>query len=133
MGTLGAPGGLLALPVFPSLYPRTSRVRSEWIDQAAAHPEQAGDREIALKRIDMVAAHDALEQLSTIRRPTLVTCGDHNFCTPLALSEEIARAIPGAELVVFSEGGELIEHEQEEKYFLTVSRFIDRNTSATSN
>lgn len=101
-----------------------------WIDRAAAHPEQAGDREIALKRIDMVAAHDALDQLSNIRQPTLVTCGDRNFCTPLPLSEEIARAIPGSQLVIFSEGGELIEHEQEEKFFRTVSAFIDHQNSA---
>lgn len=99
-----------------------------WINRAAAHPEQAGDREVALKRIDMITAHDTLDRLFAIRQPTLVTCGDHNFCTPLALSEEIARAIPGAELVVFSEGGELIEHEQEEKFFRIVSGFIDRHT-----
>jgi aminoacrylate hydrolase len=76
----------------------------------------------------LVASHDALARLSEIRQPTLVTCGDHNFCTPLPLSEEIARAIPGAELVVFSEAGELIEHEQEEKFFRIVSDFIDRHT-----
>jgi aminoacrylate hydrolase len=112
--------------------PRFTRENSAfvqgWIDKAAAHPEHPGDREIALKRIDMVAAHDALERLSAIRQPTLVICGDQNFCTPLALSEEIAEAIPGAELVIFREGGELIEHEQEEKFFQIVSGFIDRHT-----
>jgi aminoacrylate hydrolase len=98
-----------------------------WVDQASAHPVGPEDIEIGLQRIDMVAAHDALARLGEIRLPTLVTCGDHNFCTPLPLSEEIARAIPGAELVVFEEGGELIEHEQDEKFFEVISGFIDRH------
>ena len=113
--------------------PRFTRNRPEvvqaWIDRAAGHPEQAQDREIALKRIDMICAHDALARLGQIRQPTLVTCGDHNYCTPLPLSEEIAQAIPGSELVIFEEGGELIELEQDEKFFQVVSGFIDRQTS----
>ena len=43
----------------------------------------------------MIAAHDALAQLGHIDKPTLVICGDCNLCTPLPLSEEIARAVPG--------------------------------------
>ena len=95
-----------------------------WIDRGAAHPEQPGDREIGLKRIDMIAAHDTSARLGEIRQPTLVVCGTHNFCTPLPLSEELASGIPGAKLVVFEEGGELIEWEQHEKYFEVVSGFL---------
>jgi aminoacrylate hydrolase len=114
--------------------PRYTRQHPEfvqaWIDRAASHPESPEDREIGLKRIDMLLAHDALERLPEIRQPSLVVCGDHNFCTPLPLSEEIAHAIPGAELIVFPEAGELIEHEQEEKYFQVVSAFIDRQVAS---
>lgn len=110
--------------------PRYMRAHPEqiqkWIARAAAHPEEPKDREIALKRIDMIMVHDALGRLGEIHQPTLIVCGDHNFCTPLPLSEEMARGISGSELVVFSEGGELIEREQEEKYFEVVSGFIDR-------
>ena len=112
--------------------PRYTRTHPElvqsWIDRAAAHPKQAEDRAIALQRIDMISNHDALPRLHEITQPTLVTCGDHNFCTPLPLSEELARTIPGAELVVFEQGGELIELEQDEKFFHVVSGFIDRHT-----
>ncbi len=108
--------------------PRFTREHPEqvqaWIDRGSAHPEQPGDREIGLKRIDMIMAHDALFRLGAIKQPTLVVCGDHNFCTPLPLSEEIAQTIPGAKLVVFAEGGELIELEQDEKYFEIVGRFV---------
>jgi len=101
---------------------------SQWIERAAANPTAPADRDIELKRIDMVAAHDAYDRLGEIRTPTLVTCGTHNFCTTLALSEEIAARIPGAELVIFDDAGELIEFEQPEKFFQTVSAFIDSHS-----
>jgi len=101
---------------------------SQWIERAASNPSGPADREIELKRIDMIAAHDAYDRLGEIRTPTLVTCGTHNFCTTLALSEEIAARIPGAELVIFDDAGELIEFEQPEKFFQTVSRFIDSHS-----
>ncbi len=99
-----------------------------WIDGGSAHPEQPGDRQIGLKRIDMIAAHDTFARLGEIRQPTLVMCGTHNFCTPLPLSEELATKIPRARLVVFEEGGELIELEQDEKYFKVVGGFIHEQT-----
>ena len=83
----------------------------EWIDRGSAHPEQSGDREIGLKRIDMIAAHDTFARLG-----------------PLPLSEELATNIPGARLVVFEEGGELIELEQDDKYFKVVSGFVHEQT-----
>ena len=108
--------------------PRYTREHPEkvqaWIERGSSHPEQPGDRVIGLARIDMIAAHDAFSRLGEIDVPTVVVCGDHNFCTPLALSEELANAIPNARLIVFSEGGELIELEQEERYFQVVSSFL---------
>ena len=108
-------------------YDHPDRV-SQWIERAASNPSGPADREIEFKRIDMIAAHDAYDRLGEIRTPTLVTCGTHNFCTTLALSEEIAARIPGAELVTFDDAGELIEFEQPEKFFQTVSRFIDSHS-----
>jgi aminoacrylate hydrolase len=98
-----------------------------WIERAAAHPTGPEDLEITLKRIDMLMAHDTRPHLAKIRHPSLVLCGDHNFCTPLPLSEEIARGVPGAEFVVFEDTGELIEIEKEEEFFQTVSAFIGRH------
>ncbi|MGB7436035.1 MAG: alpha/beta hydrolase [Candidatus Acidiferrum sp.] len=98
-----------------------------WIDQVAGHPAGPEDREIALKRIDMIMNHDALPRLGNIRQPSLVLCGSHNFCTPLPLSEEIARGIPGAELVVIQDAGELTELEKPEDFFRIVGSFIARH------
>jgi aminoacrylate hydrolase len=98
-----------------------------WIDRATAQPTGADDREIALKRIDMIAAHDTLPRLGDIRQPSLVVCGDLDFCTPLPLSEEIAQAIPDCQLEVVRGGGHLLELEKPEELFQIVHRFISRN------
>jgi aminoacrylate hydrolase len=117
-----------SLFLFSPRYTREHPERvTEWIEQATANPTEPQDRDVALKRIDMIAAHDALSRLGEIRQPSLVLCGDHNLCTPLPLSEEIARAVAGAELIVFDNAGELIELEKEEEFFHTVSTFIDRH------
>ena len=115
-----------ALFLFSPGYTREHPDRvTEWIERAAASPTQPPDRELTLQRIDMIAAHDALPRLGGIRQPTLVLCGDRNLCTPLPLSEEIARAVPGAELTIFQDAGELIELEKEAEFCQRVSAFID--------
>jgi aminoacrylate hydrolase len=118
-----------SLFLFSSKYTREHPDRVQaWIERAKAQIAAGpADREIALKRIDMIAAHDALPRLGEIRQPTLVVCGAQDFCTPLPLSEEIARAIPGSELVVVPDCGHLIEHEKEEEFFQIVSTFIRRH------
>ena len=113
------------------LSPRYTREQPDkvqaWIDRAAKSFGDKKDREIAVKRIDMIMAHDAFARLGEIEKPTLVICGDHNLCTPLALSEELASNIPGAKLVILQDAGELIEIEKEAVYFETISRFIDQH------
>jgi pimeloyl-ACP methyl ester carboxylesterase len=100
---------------------------AEWIEIASSMHTGPGDRAIDLKRIDMIAAHDTSARLGEITQPTLVLCGDNNHCTPMPLSEELAREIPTSELVVFQDAGELIEIEQAEHYFEVVSSFIDNH------
>ena len=110
--------------------PRYTREHPEkvqaWIDRVLAQPVGPQDGEIALKRTDMIIAHDTLPKLGAITQPTLVLCGDHDACTPQPLSEDIAGAVPGAQLIVLQDGGHLIELEQEDEYFQIVSSFIDR-------
>jgi pimeloyl-ACP methyl ester carboxylesterase len=118
-----------ALFLFSPRYTREHPERVEaWIDRAAGHPMQAEDKDIALKRIDMIAAHNTFKRLGEIKQPVLVLCGDRNLCTPLPLSEEIARAIPHTRFKVFEDAGELIELEKEKEFFEVVSRFIDSSS-----
>jgi aminoacrylate hydrolase len=117
-----------ALFLFSPKYAREQPDRvTAWIERAAAQARGADDLEIALQRIDMIGAHDTLARLGELRQPTLVVCGDHDFCTPLPLSEEIARAVPGAELVVVADCGHLIETEQPDQLCRIVSAFIGRH------
>jgi aminoacrylate hydrolase len=118
---------LYALFLFSPGYTRKHPGKVQaWIDRVVAQPVGPQDLEIALKRTDMIMAHDTLAELGAIRQPTLILCGDHDFCTPPQLSDEIADAVPGAELVVLQDGGHLIELEQEDEYFQVVSSFVDR-------
>jgi aminoacrylate hydrolase len=100
-----------------------------WIDRAAAHPPE---REIAVTRIDMIMAHDATARLGAIRQPVLCVGGDHDLCTPFYLSQEIAQAVPGAQLEVVPGGGHFIHYEQQDRFFAIIRDFIERLPAATS-
>src|ERR1700691_219380 len=93
---------LYALFLFSPRFTRANPATvAAWVERVAATPLE---RDVALKRIDMIAAHDTRGRLDTIRTPTLVLCGDHDACTPPQLSEDLAHQIPGAELVMLSGG-----------------------------
>lgn len=51
-----------------------------------------------------VAAYDLMPKLSSLRIPTVVIWGDHDFI-PLEISTHIARAIPNAQLVTLKDCG----------------------------
>ncbi len=110
---------ILFAPQYAAQNPETIQA---WIDRAAQAPVE---REVAIQRIDMVMAHDALARLGAIRRPACIICGGQDVCTPISLSEQIAGAIPGSELHVIGAGGHLIHMEQDSRYFELVSSFID--------
>jgi aminoacrylate hydrolase len=116
--------GCAALFLFSPRYASENPQRvAAWIDRLAALPPERG---IAVKRIDMIMAHDAHARLGSIRRPVLVICGEQDICTPAYMSEDIARAIPGAELLMLPGGGHFIYVEQEQRFFDAVRAFIDR-------
>lgn len=117
--------GCGALFLFSPRYAAENPQRvAAWIDRVAALPPE---RDIALTRIDMIMAHDVFARLGDIRKPVLVICGDEDICTPLHMSEDIAQAVPGAELVVLPGGGHFIYLEQEQAFFEAVRAFIDRH------
>ena len=66
---------------------------------------------------------DFLERLEEIRTPTLVGVGRHDPQTPVACSEEIARDIPGARLVIFENSGHNLFEEEPEKFKHTLTDF----------
>ena len=51
-----------------------------------------------------MAGYDLLPKLRTLRIPTLVITGDHDFI-PVEVGEHIARSVPDAELVTIKDCG----------------------------
>ncbi len=76
--------------------------------------------------LDAVWLADQCDRAGAIDVPTLVVCGDKDVVTPPALSEELARLVPGAELVLIEGAGHLSNAEQPAAFNHTVSDFIGR-------
>jgi pimeloyl-ACP methyl ester carboxylesterase len=75
---------------------------------------------LAVDRIDRRA------DLPKIKCPTVVVCGRDDAATPLFLSEEIAAAIKGSELVVVEQCGHLVTMEKPEETNAILRRWLSR-------
>lgn len=83
--------------------------------------------DVMARRIDMVVAHDQLDRLGSIDKPTLVLVGSNDACTPAYFSDELAERIPGAELVVLEGAGHSIHNEVPDEFCRHVLAFVDRH------
>ena len=77
--------------------------------------------------------HDASDLLPSIKRPTLVVVGERDLFTPLGRSEELARLVPGAELLVLRGGSHAALVEQPELINLTLEKFLRAHGLAGEN
>lgn len=68
--------------------------------------------------------YDVSNRLKEIDVPTLVIVGKHDWITPVVASEELARNIPNAELVVFENSGHSPQLEENERFMAVVRRFL---------
>jgi pimeloyl-ACP methyl ester carboxylesterase len=71
--------------------------------------------------------HDASDVLPGLRVPMLVVAGERDLFTPLRRSEEMAAAVPGAELLVLRGGSHAALVEQPELINQAVERFLQRH------
>ena len=85
-----------------------------------------GNVEVMIHRIDMIIAHDQLKRVGKIRKPTLIIVGRDDVCTPPYFSEELAQAIPGAELTVL-DGVHFFYLETPEPFHARVREFLVRH------
>ena len=69
---------------------------------------------------------DSLPLLPAIHCPTLIVVGDQDAITPPAMSEEMQRSIPGAELVVIPDAGHMSNMEQPAAFNRALARFLER-------
>ena len=90
--------------------------------------EEAGREtkvETILAQLDALDKHDTLDELPTISCPTLVTGSKQDQMVPGFAAEEIAAAIPGAELVMF-ETGHGAPFEEMTEFNAAVSAFLTK-------
>jgi pimeloyl-ACP methyl ester carboxylesterase len=69
---------------------------------------------------------DVFDLLDDISVPTLLVAGRRDLVTPVFLSEEMARRIPNAELVVFEDCGHMSPFERHEELAAHIRKFADR-------
>lgn len=68
--------------------------------------------------------YDLRPRLHEITAPTLVMCGRHDWICPLAESELLARAIPGARLAIFEASGHGPMRDENARFLATVRAFL---------
>ena len=80
--------------------------------------------EVSIGRINALLAFDRRAGLSRIQTPTLVMASDNDYITPSYYSEALARAIPGAKLVIPHGGGHSFTKTRPEEFNRTVLEFL---------
>jgi proline iminopeptidase len=68
--------------------------------------------------------YDVTEHLAPISQPTLVVVGEQDWLTPPAASEDIARRIPNADLLVLDDAGHFAFIERPETFNAAVRQFV---------
>jgi 3-oxoadipate enol-lactonase len=106
-------------------------------DTAARRPEVVdeiraiGSAQSSAAIIDALRAlrerPDATAGLAAIAVPTLVIAGEQDLLTPPAKSEEMSRAIRGAQLVVLPGAGHMANLEQTDAFSAAVRTFLQEN------
>jgi pimeloyl-ACP methyl ester carboxylesterase len=114
----GGQNALVEASMVRMFTPAFFEIGREAIDQilmafgAQGAPELPDDATLHAQ-LDAVEKHDVLSELGRIECPTLVVGGKFDVMVPSFAAEEIAAAIPGAELALFETGHGLMVEEME--------------------
>lgn len=111
---------------------------SWWINENAERLEADERRAAAglapppvqISRLNAILSFDRLADYQRIRVPTLVLCARDDILTPAYFSEELAREIPGAQLVLLETGGHACSITMADAFNKIVREFIE-DTSGT--
>jgi aminoacrylate hydrolase len=115
----GGPEALVEASLVRMFTPRFFEIGAEAIDQMMrAFEGESGagmlaSQEVLEAQLDAISKHDVLADLPRIGCPTLVVGGRMDMMVPYFASEEIAAAIPGAELATFETGHALMFEEMD--------------------
>ncbi|MCS6913327.1 MAG: alpha/beta fold hydrolase [Myxococcales bacterium] len=84
------------------------------------------DVRLFLNMLSKAGQHTARETLPQVSVPTLIVAGRRDSFTPMALSEEMQRLIPGAELYVVEEGSHTAPIERPAEVSKVIEDFLRR-------
>lgn len=122
----GAYAQLTSLVLYPPAWVAANDARLA--EEEAVAERMLSKPEIMASRIDAILAHDRAEDLAKIRTPTLVLCARDDLMTPSYFSEDIARRIPGAELVLLDGGGHACSKTRVDEFNRHVLGFIAQHS-----
>ena len=83
-----------------------------------------GPVDVLAQRLDMTLTHDRSAELGTIKSPSLVVGTRDDATVPSYQSEDLAKAIPGARLVILEEGGHYSYRRHWQEWNRTVDAFL---------
>jgi pimeloyl-ACP methyl ester carboxylesterase len=107
----------------PPYYGDPARVAS-LVEKQQAVAERPVPQAAYAAQCEACITHDALDRLSGITAPTLITVGEQDIFTPLALSRAIHERVVGSELEVFPNSGHVHHWEALERFNQTVLAFL---------
>ncbi len=91
------------------------------------------DPDVFLRMLQLAGEHDARGFLEDVRAPTLVIAAEHDTFTPMALAEEMAQAIPDAELEVIPEASHAAPVEQPDRIAERIEEFVSSRLETTAD
>lgn len=91
------------------------------------------DPDVFLRMLQYAGAHDAKGFLPDIDVPTLVVAAERDTFTPMELADEMARAIPNAELEVIEEASHAAPVEQPDRIADRVEEFLGSRLGVTAD
>jgi len=96
----------------------------QWEDRAIAG---AGPREVDAERMDAIIAHDQLDRLGQITRPTIIMCARNDAVCPDYNSKLMAEVIPQAELKLYEDGGHFFYVARADEFNADLAGFVARH------
>jgi pimeloyl-ACP methyl ester carboxylesterase len=80
-------------------------------------------------QVDAILDHETLSRLPRVVSPTLVLAAAEDVLTPVFLSEEIAAAIPGAQLTILPRGNHAAQVEYGDAFNAAILQWLARTPS----
>lgn len=93
-------------------------------EQHKAALAEAAPVDVTASRIDAILRHDRRARLTDVRVPTLVIVAQDDMITPRFYSDELAKLVPGARLVVLDAGGHAAPIVSAASYNAAVGAFL---------